>query len=64
MRIYVRVRILLKTSVCICMFITNTHPQRFCIEEIVNFAKKNSLFVLHFYFFYVLVGESIKKMIR
>ena len=26
MRIYVRVRIFLKTSVCICMFIINMHP--------------------------------------
>ena len=31
MRIYVRVRIFLKTSVCICMFIINMHP-RFCVN--------------------------------
>ena len=40
MRIYVLVRIFLKTSVCICMFIINTHPQRICVKETIIFAKK------------------------
>ena len=38
MRIYVRVRIFLKTSVCICMFIINMHP----LKKTIFFAKKLS----------------------
>ena len=38
MRIYVRVRIFLKTSVCICMLITNMHP----LKKTIFFAKKLS----------------------
>ena len=61
MRIYVRVRIFLKTSVCICMFIINTHPQRICVKETIIFAKKISFSCYIFYCSYVFRGRETKN---
>ena len=58
MRIYVRVRSFLKTSVCICicMFITNTHP----LKKNNYLCKKKLFFVLHFCYLCVL-RDRIKE---